>query len=103
MKTFFSVLAAIAAVVAVLWLSTAVGLTHFKFWAPKYEEARREVFVNTPSYVQGKNQFLTRLHHEWQTGDPAHKAVVCATARHEAATIDPEHLQPALRAWECTK
>lgn len=103
MSVVLRVLGGIVLLVAVLWGLSAIGWTHYRFWAPKMQEARREVFVNTPSYVLGKNQFLTRLHYEWETGDPEHRASVCATARNEAATIDPEHLMPELRAWECVR
>lgn len=95
---------AIVLLVAILWGLSAIGWTHYRFWAPKYEEARREVFVETPSYVLGKRQFLSRLHHDWKTtDDSSHRAAICASARHEAATIDPEHLTPDLRAWECVR
>lgn len=79
----------------------ALGLWHYSFWAPKYESARREVFIETPSYVQGKQQFLSRLYRDWQEADPNHRRVICDLARHEMATIDHRHIPSNLRTWEC--
>jgi hypothetical protein len=36
------------------FLATGGDLVIYRFWAPKYANAQREVFVNTNSYVQGK-------------------------------------------------
>jgi hypothetical protein len=44
----------IAVVFGLVFLSNAVGLTNYQFFAPKYEAARRKVYENTPSYIEGK-------------------------------------------------
>jgi amino acid transporter len=36
------------------FLATGGDLAIYRFWAPKYANAQRQVFVNTQSYVQGK-------------------------------------------------
>ena len=33
----------------------------YKFWAPKYEDARREVFENTKSYRDGSRRDLDKV------------------------------------------
>lgn len=96
--------ALIGAILLVVWLlGSAVGLFDLRFWAPKREVARREVFENTPSFVHGKRQYLTRLHAEWMMADSTHRIALCGLARHEASTIDPARLTPTLQAWECTR
>lgn len=104
MKTVFAVLGALALVFALLFAGSALGLFQLKFWGPRYESARRQVWEETPSFVHGKRQYLSRLHHEWQMSEsPTHRDAICATARHEASTLKPEYLPVNLRQWECAQ
>ena len=81
----------------------AMGWVSFDFWAPKYENTRRTVFEESASHVHGKRQYLTRLWGEWKQADPSHRLTICAVARHEASTLNPEHLPESIRNWECVK
>lgn len=97
-------IAVVIAALLVLWAFQGNDFFMYKFFAPRYEAARRTVFEETPSYVQGKQQFLTRLHHEWVTSDSQnHRDATCALARHEASTLKPEYLPNNLKAWECVR
>jgi hypothetical protein len=87
--------------VVLVFGSAALGLFNLRFWSPRYEAARRSVFEQTPSYVHGKQQYLSRLHGEWRRASPSHRDALCATARHEASTLSPAHLTGPLAAWEC--
>lgn len=85
------------------FIGNALGLGSYAFWAPKQEAVRREVFEETPSYVHGKRQYLSRIYGQWQAADSAHRGVLCATARHEASTLDPNHLPSNLKDWSCVR
>lgn len=54
--------------------------------------------METPSYVQGKQQYLTRLHYEWSQAESSQREALCALARHEASTIEFELLPGAVRS-----
>ena len=60
-------------VVAILFLSLFglqyLGLINYKFFAPKYQKAQREVFENTQSFTDGKRQDLIKYYHEWLISD----------------------------------
>ena len=101
MRTFGIAVLVLLALLAVTWLIQGNDFFMYKFFAPRYEAARREVFVNTPSYVNGKRQFLARLHHEWENADAGHRESICALARSEAATVDVKLLPSNLQAWGC--
>lgn len=45
------------------------GLGYYKFFGPKTENVRREIFENTQSYVQGKIQDLAKYKDEYDHGD----------------------------------
>lgn len=87
----------------VIWIVQGNDFFMYKVFAPKYEKARREVFVNTPSYIAGKQQYLARLHFEWLNSDAGHREAICALARSEAATLDPQYLPNDLKTWECAR
>lgn len=88
-----------------LFLLTGAGYINLKTWGPKIEDARRETFTHSTAYVQGKAQYLSRLRLEWDAAEPSHKGTLCATARHEASTVDiklmPEDVQAFIK--ECDK
>ena len=54
------------------------GLVAFKFFAPKMEDARREVFENTKSYTHGKIQDLAKYYEEYQKEDNEEKEAIAS-------------------------
>jgi len=55
--------------IALIFVLELVGLGFFKFFEPKKENIRREVFENTQSYVHGKVQDLAKHYGEYQKAD----------------------------------
>lgn len=53
-------------------------LFSFKFFAPKYENARREVFEQTKSYNHGKIQDLSKYYLEYEYADYESKDAIKA-------------------------
>jgi hypothetical protein len=96
---------ACAAICLVLFLLNGAGYINLKFWGPKIEDARRETFTHSTAYVQGKAQYLSRLRLEWATAPNSHKSILCATARHEASTVDLKLMSGDVQAFlkECAK
>lgn len=95
-------LACVAIGMAVFILN-AMGWISFKTWGPKWEEARRETFENSTSYVQGKQTYLVRLWREWSDADGGQRTAICAVARHEASTLDAKYIPETIKKWECVK
>ena len=58
-------------VVGLMFGLSAVGLVHYQFFAPKFQAVEREVYENTPSYIQGKEQSLSELRLEYQKAKTA--------------------------------
>jgi len=105
MKRFFIGFGVVALFGIVVFTLQFMGLTSYKFFAPKYEEARREVFENTQSYVEGKRQELVkyRLEH-MTTEDEAEKNALKMTILSSTANLDKSllsyELQTFLRSLE---
>lgn len=77
------------------WVLIAFDLMAFKFFAPKYEGVRREVFEESKAYRQGVIQELRAIQFEYIKAEPGHKAALRSIILHRAADIDflPEDLQ----------
>lgn len=71
----------------------------YRFWAPKMEDARREVFEQTQSYVQGKNTYIARLRLQYEVAEGQQKEGLRRIILSEAETIDDENLTPSNRSF----
>lgn len=65
MKTFFIWAGSFVGIIVILFVLELVGLGFFKFFEPKRENIRREIFENTKSYTQGMEQDLAKYYYEW--------------------------------------
>ena len=89
---------------AITWMSTGLNLAHYSFWAPKQENARREVFEQTKAFQQGTIQELSKMY--LQYSDPTttqnQKDALASVALHQTADFDIESLReknPQLSSW----
>lgn len=87
---------------AAFWMIVGiVGLA--VVWGSMYRASKHDWFEDGEVLFHGKQQYLARLHGEWQRAEPAHREAICGVARQEASTLDPKHLPPSLALWECVK
>lgn len=83
---------AIIAIIVVVGL-TFGGLQFYKFFAPRYEKARRVVFENTRSYKQAKLQELAKYRLEYLKSDSEGvRQAIASTIRHRFADYDRKEL-----------
>lgn len=105
MKAAVFVVLALLALALVGFLGTSFDFAMFKFWAPKYENAKRQTFENTQSYVEGKREDLAKYHHEWAVDSSAeNRRAIEALVRQQFANFDRSKVEdPELSAWlgEC--
>lgn len=65
----------------------------YRFWAPKMENAKREVFENTQSFVEGKVEYIGRLRFQYQiAADGPQRDALRALILSEASTVDASKL-----------
>lgn len=101
-KVLGAMLAFVLFVYILGFLATGGDLAIYRFWAPKQEAARREVFVQTQSYVQGKIGNIARMRVEYESAgadDQAHKQALRTMILTEASQISPDQLPPDQRAF----
>jgi hypothetical protein len=81
------------------FLATGGDLAIYKFWAPKQEAARRQVFEQTKSYNQGMIQELQNMQFQYEQADKAHKDALASIILHRAADYPEESMPNDLRVF----
>ena len=80
------------------FLATGGDLMIYKFWAPKQENAKRQVFENTQSFVEGKIQNIEQECFAYHKADGTQRYALAGEIRNEATTIDINKLPSDERA-----
>jgi hypothetical protein len=83
----------------VVWIFQGNDFFMYKVFAPKYEQARREVFEQTKSYNQGMIQELQNMQFQYVQADKEHKDALASTILHRAADYDENKLPADLRSF----
>jgi hypothetical protein len=79
---------ALAVLIALAFVLELGGLKWERFFAPKHENVRREVFKATRSYNESKTQDLARFMHQHKLADDAERAAIESTIRVMFADYD---------------
>lgn len=101
-RVFGFIVVAMVLLFGIGFVATGGDLLTYKFWAPKYANAQREVFENTQSYVEGKTGYINQLRLDYERADGPQKEMLRRTILTEAATVDngklPADIQIFLRS-----
>jgi hypothetical protein len=97
MTRVLAILVLIIFVVALSWVFKANDLAQTKFFAPKYEQVRRETFEQSKAYRQGAIQELQNMEFQYYQVGKNEKAALASIILHRAA--DFEDLPPDLRVF----
>jgi hypothetical protein len=85
MKEFWLGVAGIFLVILLGWIFTGNSLLMNKFFSPKQEQVRREVFEETKSYNQGMIQELQNMQFEYIKAKPEQQAALRSIILHRSA------------------
>ena len=96
MKTSSVILLSLLGLLIIIGLGFGLGYTdifYTKTVGKAKENARREVFEQTQSYVEGKRQELLKLHHEWMQSDEKDKLTIESLIRQSFANFDDTKIE----------
>lgn len=100
MKNAGYIIGGLIAVAVLTFTANAIGLVNLTFWGPKYQQAHREIFEETQSYVHGKASHISRLRLEYEsTESDSRKRALRGMILAESSAIDITLLPPELRAF----
>lgn len=87
----------VALLVLLGWGLLGNTLLQRKFFAPKFEQVRRETFEQSKAYRQGSIQELQNMQFQYLKADPDHKAALADIILRRAA--DFKDLPPDLQSF----
>ena len=103
MKTFFIASGCVLGILLVMfglgWAIEGNDFFMYKFFAPKREAVRRQVFEQTKSYRQGMVQEIRNYRIQYQTATVEQRASLRFTILQETADFDLSQLTPDQREW----
>jgi hypothetical protein len=99
-KYFFIGLLVLICIIALAFTLELGSLSWKRFFAPRHENVKREVFLNTRSYNEAKLQELLKMRKEYLLAkDETEKEVLASTIRHTFAEYDESKLPEDLRRF----
>jgi len=94
-KTLGTIIGTITLLITLVFITNIAGLTNYKFFAPKYENARREVFENTKSYRDGTKRDFDNLYVAYQTAKETEEKTAILSVIRERVSGTPNELIPS--------
>lgn len=90
--------AVLSALIVLDWVVEGSNFVFYRFWAPKYEDARRDIYTHTQSYRKGSADRLASLCRQWnaQPDDTMLKAEIANEMSDLNTTDVPDYLQGCL-------
>lgn len=90
----------LAVVLGLTWIIQGNDFFMYKFFAPKMEQVKREVFEKSKEYQHGTIQELDKMRLEYvKTNDADIKAAIGIRALRMVAEFDKSKLPADLREW----
>ena len=86
-------------IMAFAWIAQGNDFFMYKFFAPKQEAVRRQVFEETKSYNQGMIQELQNMQFQYVQADDAHKAALADIILHRASDYNLNKMPADLRGF----
>lgn len=86
-------------ILGIIFIMEYIGILNYQFIEPKRENARREVFENTQSYVEGKRQSITKYYNEWRRSDDTEKEAIRQIVLQEFANFDTKYFTITQLGW----
>lgn len=99
MKSVFGVVGIVVGVLLLMWAVVGNEFFLYRYFAPKFEEVRRETFEETKSYRQGMVQELQNMQFEYERSTPEQKVALRSIVLHRAADVPDDALTSDLRKW----
>ena len=72
----------------IAWFAQGSDFFLYRYFAPKYEQVRRETFEQTKSYRQGMSQQLQKMQFEYVQAKPENKAALASIILEQYADFD---------------
>ena len=99
MRVVFGVFGVLVLLCGVTWIFQGNDFILMKYFSPKEESVRREVFEQSKAYNQGMTQELDNMYIEYSKASPEHKKALKSVVLHRVADYDVNKLPPHLKEF----
>ena len=99
MKPFLAIIGGVVGIGALTWGLAYHDLIFTSFFAPKYENVRRNTFEQSKSFRTGAVQELQNMQFEYIKAAPEHKKALADIIRHRATEIPIDAMPADLSAF----
>lgn len=99
MKPILAIVGGVIGFGALTWGLTYHDLLFTAFFAPKYENVRRNTFEQSKSFRTGAVQELQNMQFEYIKAAPEHKAALADVIRHRAAEVPADAMPSDLQSF----
>jgi len=99
MKPILAIVGGVIGVGAFTWGIAYHDLLFTAFFAPKYENVRRNTFEQSKSFRTGAVQELQNMQFEYIKASPEHKAALADIIRHRAAEVPADAMPSDLQSF----
>ena len=99
MKPLLAIVGGVIGLGALGWGLAYHDLLFTAFFAPKYEQVRRNTFEQSKSFRSGAVQELQNMQFEYIKVDPEHKKALADIIRHRAVEVPPDAMPSDLQSF----
>ena len=99
MKPFLAVVGGVLTLGAVTWGVAYHDLIFTSFFAPKFENVRRNTFEQSKSFRTGAVQELQNMQFEYIKASPEHKKALADIIRHRATEVPADAMPSDLQSF----
>jgi hypothetical protein len=99
MKSFLAIIGGVIGVGALTWGVAYHDLLFTAFFAPKYENVRRNTFEQSKSFRTSAVQELQNMQFEYIKASPEHKVALADIIRHRAAEVPADAMPSDLQSF----
>lgn len=99
MKPILAIVGGVVGFGAFIWGVAYHDLLFTAFFAPKYENVRRNTFEQSKSFRTGAVQELQNMQFEYIKASPEHKAALADIIRHRASEVSEDAMPADLQSF----
>ena len=99
MNPILAIVGAVVGFGGLIWGVAYHNLIFTAFFAPKYENVRRNTFEQSKSFRTGAVQELQNMQFEYIKAAPEHKAALADIIRHRAAEVPADAMPSDLQSF----